>query len=84
MRVLSACCPFINKQRNAQVSSAVTPTRTVRTVRLEVVPDLLPSLPRSRAEIQRLLDEGLISLDCAEGAMGMDGACDGFPQPSVM
>jgi len=84
MNVLDACCPFINKQRRAQVSSALKPTRTVRVVRLEVVPDLLPSLPRTRAEIQRLLNDGLISLDCAEGAMGMDGACDGFPQPSVM
>lgn len=49
-----------------------------------VAPDPLPTPsppPRSRAEIQRLLDKGLISLDSREGAMGMDGATDGFPPP---
>jgi hypothetical protein len=47
----------------------------------DLLPDLRPSPPeiRDKATIATLVAEGRLSLDCAEGAMGMDGAADGFP-----
>jgi hypothetical protein len=38
----------------------------------DATPNLTPPPPRSRAEIQKLLDEGRISLVSAEGAHGLE------------
>lgn len=79
-------CPF---SKPKQISSAVVVIkRPPPVISVEVAPNLLPNLspppPRSRAEIQALLDEGRLSLDSAEGAHGMAGAGDGFPSPVGM
>ncbi|MGN6557135.1 MAG: hypothetical protein ACTHLH_03885 [Solirubrobacterales bacterium] len=56
---------------------------------VEVAPGLLPDLGPKRAEVRdkatiaKLVAEGRLSLDCAEGAMGMEGAGDGFPAPAL-
>lgn len=85
MRLERACCRLlVNKHRILQLPVVARQPATV--IRVEVAPNLLPTLspppPRSRQEIQELLDEGRISLDSAEGAMGMAGAGDGFPTPT--
>ncbi len=59
---------------------------------LGVVPSLLPDLPdlgcgatvRDRNAVAGLVAEGRLSLDCAEGAFGMDDACSGFPAPETL
>lgn len=38
---------------------------------------------RDKVMIAKLVADGRLNLDCAEGAMGMDGAGDGFPIPGT-
>lgn len=78
-----ACCRFTLKKSKPLLSSIVVwQPRAV--IRVEASPGLLPTLPRSRAVIQLLLDEGRLNLNSAEGALEMDGVTEDFPTPKSM
>lgn len=84
MNRLRACCLLSRRRRLAPPRPAALPPAGPKTVRVEVTPGLLPDLPRDRETIAKLIDEGCLYPICAEGAMNMDGACDGFPSPTPM
>jgi hypothetical protein len=80
---LTRCNSRIRQLRPPSVRPSALPTAGAvpPVVRVEEDPNLLPDLRRDRAAIEALVAEGRLSLVSAEGAMGMDGACDGFPAP---
>ena len=58
-----------------------------RPVQIEAVSEFvacLLDLRWDRTALAALVADGHVSLNSAEGAMGMDGACDDFPVPKAM